>query len=416
MKKYIKENSKKRILTNITNGRNKMRPYFILPALLMLFFSALPSLAAEAPAWTYLVFFNDCGHDVSREINRLENINQNDFIKITAMRFDAKEGLKTVYGIRQDADAVKISSPVLSSSKITAGEDPVRAFSDFAVQYGAGIKDGSLMITVYDRDMVINNKMAKSFNHWNNVKNMRSAFEKIVRAAGRPIDILHFDANNFQCLELIYEFSDFAVNIIGSEELVPECGTPYDAMLNPVISQKITAPQRFSFLFVSGWHGFFKPLAGSGIKATLSAVKTAELSMVSEKMNIMIDALTCALNENKHRDIFVSSVVKKVRRYLDGQFIDAFDLGRLINEEIRDQNTEKSSREFLASLTNATIKNSAIGDLGKIPITYNSFGMSLYMPVPAPKFESYDSLAIVKQTGWKSFLDYFYSFSLQRTW
>ncbi|HOT75693.1 MAG TPA: clostripain-related cysteine peptidase [Candidatus Wallbacteria bacterium] len=416
MEKYIKYNTKNRISINKKDGRINLRPYFILPALLIVLFSVIPSLAAEAPAWTYLVFFNDPDHKAPREINRLENICQGDFIKIIAMHMDAKSGLKTAYGICQDADPEKISSPVLSSAKINAGEDPVRAFYDFAVKYAAGIKDGSLMITFYDRDMVINNKMAEDFNHWKNVKNMRSALEKIVRATGRPVDILHFDANNFQCLELIYEFSDFAVNIIGSEELIPECGTPYDLMINPIISQKITASQRFSFLFVSGWHGFFKPLAGSGIKATLSAVKTAELPMVSEKMNIMIESLTAALNENKHRDIFVSSVIKKVRRYLDGQFIDAFDLGRLINEEIRDQNTEKSSREFLASLTNATIKNSAVGDLGKIPITYNSFGMSLYMPVPAPKFESYDSLAIVKQTGWKAFLDYFYSFSLQRTW
>ncbi len=407
----------------ILKGCAAARPYLFMAVLsATLLYPSFCVLAADSgrtmheAAWTYLVFLNDGAGSAGREINKLENIKQDGFINITALWYDKKEGIKTVYEIVPDADLNKISSKALLREKINENDNLSAIFSDFVIKHYLKYKTEGLIITLYDRETIINSKYSFSSpaNNWNNLKNLRAAFEKIRLAAGRGADIIHFDANNFQCLELIYELSEYAVNIIGSEEFIPECGTPYDIIFNPIVSQKITAAQRFSFLFVSAWHNYFKQMAKSGVKATLSAIKTAELEMISEKFDAFLEALTKALAQSKYRDIFTASVIKKVRRYSSGEFIDAFDFGRIINEEIHEQSVEKSSREFLASLTNATVKNSAIGDFGKIPVTYNSFGISIYMPLPAPKFDGYDALKICARTGWKPFLDYFYSFFMAK--
>lgn len=398
-------------------GRAMAGPYFFMAVLLiaMMWASAVPAAALSSAEWTYLVFLNDGAASASREINRLENIAQDGFINIITLWYNKKDGIKTVYKITRDSDPAKISSPVISSGKISENGDLNSELSGFVIKHYLSEKTNGLVLTVYDRETVIDNKISSPqavSGKWNGVKNLRSAFEKIRAATGKTIDVLHFDADHFQCLELIYELGEYASHIIGSEERVPDIGTPYDVLINPITAQKITSPQRFSFLFVSGWHNYFKKFARGTIKATLSAVKTAELPMVSEKLDILLDYLKPVLAENKYREIFGAAVIKRVRRYRGGEFIDAFDFGRLINEEIHEPTVEQGSREYLASLTNATVKNSAIGDYGKIPGTYNSFGMAVYMPIPAPKFEGYDSLSIAGRTGWKKFLDYFYSFSL----
>ncbi len=417
------KSTRQKIYTLILKGCAGARPYLFAAVLsaallcpLFLAFAAGSGVAESEAAWTYLVFLNDGAGSAGREINKLENIKPAGFININALWYNKKDGVKTVYEIVSDDDLNKISSKELLREKINENDNISFEFSDFVIKYYLKHKTPGLIITLYDRETVINHKhdFSSPVKNWNNLKNLRAVFEKIREGTGRCADIVHFDANNFQCLELIYELSDHAVNVIGSEELIPECGTPYDTILNPIVSQKITAVQRFSFLFVSAWHNYFKRMAKTGVKATLSAVKTAELDMVSEKFDALLEALTKALAQREYRDIFTSSVIKKVRRYSGGEFIDAFDLGRIINEEIHEQSVEKSSREFLASLTNATVKNSAIGDFGKIPVTYNSFGMSIYMPLPAPKFDGYGALKICGRTGWKPFLDYFYSFFLAK--
>ncbi|HNY11860.1 MAG TPA: clostripain-related cysteine peptidase, partial [Candidatus Wallbacteria bacterium] len=201
------------------------------------------------------------------------------------------------------------------------------------------------------------------------------------------------------------------------EEKIPAAGTPYSFILDRIISQKELEPRRFCFAFVSAWQKYYnQPAVRQGIKATLSAITTAEFPMITEKMDVFLSALREDLALEKHRTIFNGSVLKKVRRYIDGQMVDAFDLGRLVNEEILEEVAEQSSREYLASITNATVKNSAIGDFGKIPTTYNSFGISIFMPQPAPNLQNYSELAFAKTTSWKNFLDFFYGFSLQRNW
>ncbi len=375
-----------------------------------------PFRAVAGEAWTYLVFLNDASGDAFREINELESIVQNGFIKIKVLWFNKVLGSETVYEIVNDKDMSKISSKIISTCKIDENTKVFERLADFGSHNAPGGPDLKFMITFYDRGISLENKMNRISNRsgWSIIKNLRVAFEKIKTAAGRNIDVLHFDADNFQCIELIYELGGCADYIIGSEEAVPVCGIPYATILSSAVEQKITDSRRFSFLFVSGWHNYFKRFAGSGMKATLSAVKTAELDMISEKLDTFLYYLMAALEKNEYRSIFISSIVKKVRRYRKGEFIDAFDLGRLVNEEVHEQNVEKSSREFLASLTNAVVKNSAVGDLDKITVPYTSFGASVYMPLPAPKFEGYDVLEISSRTAWEKFLSYFYSFSLAK--
>lgn len=416
LRTYIKpiEESGKNYLSKAVCDAWRAAPRFFMIGILAAALLAAP-IPAAAAGWSWLIFLNDPASSASREINRLENIAQEGFVNITVMWYDKKAGRKTVYRITQDADAAKITSPVIETAKITGSSDINSEFSGFVVKHYLKDNAGGLIVTLYDRETAIDAKGAAASGEpgkWHGIHGLRAACEKIVAAVGKPIDILHFDADHFQCLEQLYELSDCAAHIIGSEERIPEAGTPYDAIVNPIIAQKVDSSHRFSFLFVSGWHAHFKKYARGSVKATLSAVKTAELAMVSEKLDTLLEYLTPALAEQKYREVFGASVIKRVRRYRDGEFMDAFDFGRLINEDLHEQNVEKGSREFLASLTNATVKNSAVGDLGKIPITYNSFGMSIYMPLPAPRFEGYDELAISRRTGWKRFLDYFYSFSL----
>jgi len=387
--------------------------YISIIVLISIFSFSQASFAAE---WTQLVFLNDCEGGASTEINKLELAGSCDAITIIAAWHNKKTGRETVYLIQKDDEPLKINSKVLSQTNIQASKPTLKAFNDFAAAYIKKYPSSKLIITLYDRSSIIVNNRLAVFESRECVKDLAACFAKISASLERPIDIIHFDADNFQCFELLYELAPFVNFVIGSEEKMPAAGTPYSFILDRIISQKELEPRRFCFAFVSAWQKYYSDLAGHGIRSTLSAINTAEFPMVTEKMDIFLAALKEDLSLEKHRKVFTCSVLKKVRRYINGQMVDAFDLGRLVNEEILEETVEQSSREFLASVTNATVKNSAIGDFGKIPVTYNSFGVSVFMPQPAPNLQNYSDLAFAKTTGWKSFLDFFYGFSLQRNW
>jgi|GEM_PF-7073124 len=396
---------------------NKNNLYALTFCLFCLIIPALFSPAsAGAAQWTHLVFLNDSASAAQREINELELIADNGFIDCYVLWYDNKAGVKKTFHLKKDIDASKINSPVIETSKISTSSDVADEFSSFALKYSPIKNKGALILTFYDRESSLAENGSYIPKNQINIKKLSKSFAKISAATQKPVEVAHFDANNFQCLELLYELAPYVSNVIGSEERIPAYATPYAGILAPIIEQKIDSAQRFCFLFVSEWGKYYKQYQKGSVKATLSAYKTAEVPMVTEKLNIFLEAVAEDLKKDEFKNIFLGSIIKNVRRYSGGKFVDAFDLGRLVNEEINEEISEQASREFLASLTNATIKNSAIGDYGKIPGSYNSFGISVFMPIPAPKFEGYTGLEFAKSTGWIKFLEFFYSFSIQRPW
>jgi len=376
-----------------------------------------PSSLLAAPAvstWNFFVFLDDDCGSASTEINRLELCGSNDFINIVALWFNRSKGVSNIYSISKDADESVISSALLSSAKITPKTSSLAEFERFVTEYSKKYPASKTFITLYTRNSIIIEKSLSVIDKRHVIKDFASTLSRIVSKLGRKIDVFHFDAHNFQCLELAYELEPFVNFLIGSEERIPAYGTPYAGILDALNAQKPADSRRFSFICVSEWHNFYKKYSKHAVRATLSSLNLAEIPMVTEKFNDFLTALQDDLKKPEFKKIFVDSIMKKVRRYLDDKMIDSFDIGRLVNEELMEELIEQRSREYLASITNVTVRNSAYGDYGKIPGTYNSFGVSMFMPLPGADIENYSDLNFVKKTGWKDFLNFFYSFSMQK--
>lgn len=398
---------------------------FLTAAATMAFFSlaaASPSPLHAAPnaapysEWNYFIFLDDADGSAMVELNKLETCGSNSFVNILAFWFDRSINTSTVFSIKKDSKPNTISSPVLKTSRITDSTNALAELERFVIDYSKKYPSNRTCLTVYTRNSIIIEKSLAVIEKRHVIKDFASTLSRIASARGKKTDVLHFDAHNFQCLELAYEVAPFVDFLVGSEEAIPVYGTPYAEILGAVTAQKPADTRRFSFIFVSEWHNFYKKFAKHAVRATLSSLNTAEVPMVTEKFNEFLGALTADLKDPKFKKIFVDSIMKKIRRYLDDRMIDAFDLGRLVNEEIAEETVEQRSREFLASITNFTVRNSAFGDYGKIPGTYNSFGVSMFMPLPGADIDNYSDLEFVKNTGWKDFLNFFYSFSMQKNW
>lgn len=304
-----------------------------------------------------------------------------------------------------------VSSAITDERMFNAGGE----FSEFITGYSKKYPAENLVITIYDRAKFINNNSFCILDQSIDLKKFASILEKIKSDTGRKINALQLDIDNVQCLELAYEIKESVDFIIASEEKIPQAGVPYFEILSGVLKNNDLDMRKFCFQFVSCWHKYFKDNLPFGEKATLSAFKTVETAMITEKLNIFLEDLISDMKNPEYSKIISAIIISKVRRYTDSKdMIDIFDLGRLVNEEVFEERVEQSSREFLASITNSILKNSAFGDYGRIPGSYNSFGVASYMPLPAASVNNYRQLNFANETLWKNFLEAYYSLTLQK--
>jgi Clostripain family len=223
---------------------------------------------------------------------------------------------------------------------------------------------------------------------------LKRVMARIKRGLGRKIDILGMDACLMSMVEVAYQMRDGADYTVGSEEVEPGNGWPYDRILGKLAANPAMAPADLGKTIVSEYLASY----GRAENVTQSAMRLAELKTLAGAVDRLGKALRAALPDPASYAAILTArarVQEYSRPYDD--YCDLLDLCGLmaagLGSAVADACAavkEAAGKAVLAS----GCKGSAVG---------RSNGVSIYFP-KRKLSPLYKTLDFTKQNAWDDFL------------
>ena len=188
----------------------------------------------SAESWTVLLYMaadNNLAEMGRLDINSLESVAQPVDLNLI-VQADFPEGAKR-YKIQQD-NSEQITSPVLANLGTINSGDPNTLNSFIKWGFNRYPAQRKMLIIWSHGDSWYKDNSGKWICPDDNAQDLISVSggELVLALSGIPhLDILLFDACSMQSIEVINEIHSFADYIIGSEDLVPQYGFPYEDII-----------------------------------------------------------------------------------------------------------------------------------------------------------------------------------------
>jgi hypothetical protein len=212
-----------------------------------------------------------------------------------------------------------------------------------------------------------------------------------IRDNGIDLDVLGFDACLMQMVEVVYESRVNSDVVVGSEEVEPWDGWPYDPVLADLTANYNWTPYQLSNEIVTE---YIISYAG-GWDETQSAVDQANFS----NLTVSIDTFAQELNNSLAAyDEEIQNARSGAQEYYYSDYVDLYDFAERVYGKV----------------TNATIQNAAMQvmiDINRTvfaethnPGASGSHGLSIWFPKGLVDLTSYKTLDFAADTAWDEFL------------
>ncbi len=110
---------------------------------------------------------------------------------------------------------------------------------------------------------------------------------------GQPLDLVGMDACLMSNIEVAYQVAPYARYLVASEEIEPNQGWPYDAMLGALIRQPELPTASLATGIVEAYLAFYDGLGKAGVSQ--AALDLARLAELSAPLDALADALTARM-------------------------------------------------------------------------------------------------------------------------
>jgi hypothetical protein len=232
---------------------------------------------------------------------------------------------------------------------------------------------------------------------------------KALRESGfygsNKIDVLGFDACLMNMLEVAFEMSNYAKNIVGSEELEPGKGWPYTFDVESINVPGITSLELVK-KFVRNYGKFYNMKSERNQwPITQSAIDLGLVDNLAASVQKFGLALSSTLPESM---LLISRIRDQVQSYAAAadydDYCDLGDFADLCKNNIDDTKVKQSASEIGSNLKRVVKAEVHLGDHVK-----NSHGLTIWLPETESKYrnnsKAYELLAMTKKyKGWNQFL------------
>lgn len=197
---------------------------------------------------------------------------------------------------------------------------------------------------------------------------------------GHPVDLVIFDSCNMQMMEVAAELKRSAEIMVGSEDIVPPDGIPYDVILRGLTDDSNIAAVDFGRDIVAAYQRHY-----TTISSTLSLLRLAELPELLNRL----DTLGRLLLKNDQRHEHLRSAYNDSVKF---HFADFVDMGLFVALLQRADPTayEKATIDLRTALDRLVQVSKTTG-----PELQSATGLSMYFPQPHMFDRDYASLEIV---------------------
>lgn len=224
---------------------------------------------------------------------------------------------------------------------------------------------------------------------------MKKVLESVTAGCGCVIDVLGMDACLMNMLEVAYQVKGSAKYCVGSEELEPMDGWPYDTILAELVAKPNMGARELSALIVDKYLASYPPEE----TVTQSAISNAQMESIASAVSKLAQKLTRKLSNTAIRKA-IRRARQQVQSYGTVDYVDLIHLCKLLQAETSHALIQSLCQNVLdnANSEGCVIANGCIGDGVK-----NSHGISIYFPEShiSPLYKKLDFAA---DTAWDDFL------------
>jgi len=234
-----------------------------------------------------------------------------------------------------------------------------------------------------------------SGNHLS-LQELEQALSTIKNYTGEDMDILGFDACLMQMIEVAYQTKDYSFVQVGSEEVEPWDGWPYDPILSSLTSNPLWSPDELSIEIVDDYIASY---GTSGIE-TQSSVNQTKLSNLASSVDVFAQELIDSLSAHKDE---IALARDQTESYYDPNFIDLYHFANRIYANVPDASLQNAASNVMDNVANTVIAE-AHGSQNA-----NSYGLTVYFPCDTSHLASYGEINFAIDTRWDEFLWQYYS-------
>lgn len=375
--------------------------FLILSALLSTH-SASASPQAEKE-WTFLLFLN--GHNNldqfgNLNLNQMEKVGSSDRVNLVVQWASAKSNRATKrLLVRRDSNENVVTSPVLQEMGRVDMGDPgeLKKFILWgmdnypAKHYFVAVWDHGSGWHNFDPEQPVTKGISWDDYSGNSIstEELGRVMQDVKSATGRKIDIYGSDACLMQMAEIAGEMAGTIDYFVGSQELEPGAGWPYDQFLGPLVSNPSMSPRELSKILVDKYAASYS----SGV--TLSSLDMSKFDAFARSMarlSTSISSLSSSLR-TKVKDAALASMAFDYSDYGDvGDFLQQLNAKNVV---FSDASVVRDVKNALGALV---VESKTSRDYAK------ATGLSVWLPKDAGTLRShedeYRTLDFNRSTNW----------------
>jgi hypothetical protein len=228
---------------------------------------------------------------------------------------------------------------------------------------------------------------------------MKRALQQAAPAFKGHLDLLGFDACLMSMLEVHYQLRDTCKVVVGSQEVEPGDGWPYDDILTRLAADPAMTPEVLGQAIVQAYVGWYQ--AGyPSLDVTQSAIGLSRIEPVAAAITGLADVLEEAMTTTKTLGLLFKAL-RSAQSFSDRDYVDLAHFCGLLAESDKKGAIGAAARavvELLAGESSPVIAEAHHGTMVK-----HAAGLSIYLP--ARIFSPlYSRLDFALQHHWDEFL------------
>jgi Clostripain family len=232
-------------------------------------------------------------------------------------------------------------------------------------------------------------------------REMKQVLAEAVARIGRPIDLLGFDACLMNMLEVVYQVRDQSRVVVGSQEIEPGDGWPYDRILAALATNPDMDAEALGRCIVPAYVDYYRERSpAKGV--TQSAIRTSAVGPVCEATSDLAEALLPLLDSTTLWGR-LSKVQRDVQRFTDREYVDLHHLADLLAKSDKRGKPGKAARALVKVLSPPTTPIITEAHLGST--MQHATGLSIYLPSPRGLSPLYATLDFAHDYSWSAFLN-----------
>jgi hypothetical protein len=390
--------------------KNHLKNLFVVCAVLFFTYRAFAANVKEqVKEWNFLVFLNGVNSlDAfgTLNLNQMESVGSSDKVNIIVQWGSLERSDVQRLLVQKDNDTDNVTSPVVQNlGSVDMGD--WHQLVNFAQWAHANYPAKHTMLIVWNHGSGWHRPEVRPLDisydeRTGNVittEQLGQAMQQISADLGKKVDVYASDACLMAMVEVADEMANSTDYFVGSQDLEPGEGIPYDVFLTSWMANPLMAPKDLAKLLSKEYKAAYTGGIYGDQPVTMSVYDMKELPAYRQAIQKMTQEM---LKMSPDQLKTAKAAIQETKYFHDLDYRDLMDFtNRLEKASI----LTKSVADFRSAQQRFVVANDQNQD-------NVSFGLSIWLPDSLANYNAYagryQDLSFNKNTGWKQFLEKLY--------